>query len=151
LPHATPRDSDDATFSPVFLRFIKSVIQEAKMLSDRYEAQVGRAVARKISIPTKKLAKEILSYFLRNPQAADSLKGVAQWRLLEERVRRQVDATDAALQWLVKYGFLIRVSPCFTEPVYRLNAQKRGEAEQFLNSERKRARKRSGLNRAKGA
>lgn len=102
-----------------------------------------------ISTPTKKLAKEILHYFLRNPQAADSLKGVAQWRLLEERVHRQVEDTDAALHWLVEHGFLTRLAPRFTEPVYQLNAQKRGEAERFLARPKKRARKRSRMRRLK--
>jgi hypothetical protein len=89
-------------------------------------------VPRKISTPTEKLAKEILSYFLRNPQAADSLRGVAQWRLLEERVHRQVEDTDAALGWLVKQGFLTRVSPQWTEPVYKLNPDSRSRADEYL-------------------
>jgi hypothetical protein len=105
-------------------------------------------VPRKISTPTEKVAKEILSYFLRNPQAADSLKGVAQWRLLEEKVHRQVDDTDAALQWLVEEGFLTFVSPRFTEPLYQLNLQNREEAEEFL-ARKKRPRKRSEVRRVK--
>ena len=41
----------------------------------------------------KGIAKEILSYFLRNPQAADNLEGVARWRLLEQTVHRSVEET----------------------------------------------------------
>ena len=97
---------------------------------------------RKISTPAQQLAKEILSYFLRNPQAADSLKGVARWRLLEERVHRQIEDTDEALGWLVRNGFLVRVSPAFTEAVYQLNQESRPEAERFLSKTRKRTPKR---------
>jgi len=105
-------------------------------------------VARRISTPTEKLAKEILSYFMRNPQTADSLRGVAEWRLLEQRVHSQVEDTDLALQWLVEQGFLTRVSPRFTEPVYQLNSQNHGAAEQFL-ARKKRARRRSEVRRTK--
>lgn len=96
---------------------------------------------RKISTPTPELAKEILSYFLRNPQATDSLKGVARWRLLEERVHRQIEDTDEALGWLVRNSFLVRVSPAWTEAVYQLNQENRPEAERFLSKNKKRAQK----------
>ena len=105
-------------------------------------------MSRKVSTPTEKLAKEILSYFLRNPQAADSLKGVAEWRLLEEKVHQQVEDTHAALRWLVGHGFLTLVSPRFTEAVYQLNLQNRGEAEEFL-ARKKQPRKRIEKRRVK--
>jgi len=88
---------------------------------------------RKISTPTEDLAKEILSYFLCNPKAADSVKGVARWRLLEERVHRQIEDTEEALGWLVAHGFLVKVSPMWTEAVYQLNQDNRSEAERFLS------------------
>jgi len=87
------------------------------------------------------LAKEILSYFLRNPQAVDSLEGVTRWRLLEERVHRELEDTDLALSWLVDHGFLVRVSSQWTEAVYRLNEGTRGQAEQLLTETRKGKRK----------
>lgn len=85
------------------------------------------------STPTSELAREILSYFLRNPQAADSLEGVTRWRLLEERVHRELEDTDLALGWLVEHGFLVKISSQWSGPVYRLNETNRGDAEQFLN------------------
>lgn len=77
-------------------------------------------------------AREVLSYFFRNPQAADTLEGVARWRLLEETVRRGVAETEQALNWLVSEGYLTRVSTPYTEPVYELNRDERGRAEEFL-------------------
>jgi hypothetical protein len=96
---------------------------------------------REISTPTSKLAKEIMGHFLRNPQAADSLEGVTRWRLLEERVHRQLEDTDQALGWLVRRGFLVRVSSAWTEAVYKLNQENRSEAEQFLGKTKKGERK----------
>jgi hypothetical protein len=87
------------------------------------------------------LAKEILSYFLRNPQTADSLEGVTRWRLLEERVHRQLEDTDQALGWLVRQGFLVRVSSTWTEAVYQLNQENRSDAEQLLHKTAKDGRK----------
>jgi uncharacterized membrane protein YidH (DUF202 family) len=79
------------------------------------------------------MAKEVLRYFVHNPHAADSLEGVARWRLLEEAVRRHVEGTQLALTWLVAQGFLREVSSPGIGPIFSLNPEKRGEAERFLN------------------
>ncbi len=78
------------------------------------------------------LAKEILAYFLRNPQAIDSLEGVARWRLQGERIRQQVNDASAALDWLVERGFLQKISSPLATPVYRLNEANRSAVERFL-------------------
>lgn len=79
------------------------------------------------------VAKEILGYFLRNPQAADNLTGIARWRLLEEAVQRSVAKTEAALQWLLEQGYLRQVQIHGGEGVFSLNPEKRAEAESFLD------------------
>jgi hypothetical protein len=53
-----------------------------------------------------KMAREILRYFVRNPQATDSLEGMARWRLMDEAVRRKLDGTATALEWLMAQGCL---------------------------------------------
>jgi len=80
------------------------------------------------------MAKEILGYFLHNPQAADSLEGIARWRLLEEAVQRRVESTDQALTWLVAHGFLRKVSTAGTGAIFSLNRERQAEAERFLRS-----------------
>ena len=67
---------------------------------------------------------------MRNPKAADSLKGIANWRLQEERVHETVEDTERALQWLLKEGFVLQESS--TQPFYRLNPEMRERAEQLL-------------------
>ena len=76
--------------------------------------------------------REVLNYFLRNPQAADSLEGIARWRLLEEAVRRKVDETQRALAWLVSCDFLTVTVVAGAEPIFCLNPDKLAEAEAFL-------------------
>ena len=83
------------------------------------------------------LAREILGYFLRNPQAADSLTGIARWRLLEEAVQRSVARTEDALQWLLKQGYLRQVQMKGTEAIFCLNPEKRSEARLFLEQKQR--------------
>jgi hypothetical protein len=83
------------------------------------------------------VAREILGYFLRNPEAADSLTGIARWRLLEEAVQRSVARTEAALQWLLEQGYLRQVQMRGTEGIFCLNPEKRTEAELFLEQKQR--------------
>lgn len=78
------------------------------------------------------MAGEILSYFLRNPEAADNLVGIARWRLLEETVHQTVAATESAIRWLLAQGYLQEVPVPGTEHIFQLNPEKRKDAELFL-------------------
>ncbi len=80
------------------------------------------------------MAKEIVSYFLRNPSAADTLEGIARWRLLDERIHQSVRMTEAALRSLVKAGLLLAERTKSAGIIYHLNRNKRNEAENFLKS-----------------
>ena len=53
------------------------------------------------------VAEAVMSYFRHHPRAADSLEGIARWRLLEERAHLQIEATARALRWLVARGQLV--------------------------------------------
>jgi hypothetical protein len=79
-------------------------------------------------------AREVLEYFLEHPAAEDSLHGIARWRLLEDRARREVATTDHALRWLVDKGFLLERSSSSSDPTFRLNARKAAEAENVVRS-----------------
>ena len=82
------------------------------------------------------MAKEILSYFLRNPHAADSLEGIASWRLLEETIHRRVEDARRALDWLVAEGYLKEMVSGGTAPLYSLDQEKRREAQLLSADER---------------
>jgi hypothetical protein len=69
------------------------------------------------------IAEEILGYFMRNPNAADNLEGIARWRLLEQVVYRTLDETQEAVEWLVKQGALLETPTTGFGPVFRLNAR----------------------------
>ncbi|HXI27440.1 MAG TPA: hypothetical protein VNG89_03435 [Vicinamibacterales bacterium] len=80
-----------------------------------------------------RLTKEILSYFLRHPDAADDLEGVAHWRLLEEAIHRRIDETREALDWLVSEGLLSETRTA-QGPLFSLNPVNREQAETLISS-----------------
>jgi len=83
---------------------------------------------------TTEMAREILRYFVRNPQAVDSLEGIARWRLMDEIVRRKLDETEAGLEWLVAHDYLTSSLSPGGIAIYRLNAERIDEARHFLES-----------------
>ena len=62
--------------------------------------------------------------------------GIARWRFLEEFVQRSVAATDQGLSRLVAQGYLREEDVPGQGRVFRLNPDKRVEAERYLNASR---------------
>jgi DNA-binding PadR family transcriptional regulator len=79
--------------------------------------------------------KQILNYFLRNSKAADTLEGIARWRLLEEQVHRSFQQTESALAWLVEQGFL-EVETVGSRRIFRLAPQGQEKTARFLAGEK---------------
>lgn len=84
-----------------------------------------------------RVAKDILRYFLRNPGAVDSLKEIARWRLMQEEVRRSVDETQQALEWLTEVGYVSEESRTGAESIYQLNPARLAEAASFIEDDSK--------------
>jgi hypothetical protein len=87
------------------------------------------------SVSDAEVVEQILSYFLRNPNAADSLEAIAHWRLLEECAHRSFQKTEAALHWLVTQGFLLEVWVVGSARIFRMDPGRRTEAVQFLEKQ----------------
>jgi hypothetical protein len=58
------------------------------------------------------VTKQIVSYFLRNPNAADTLEGIARWRLLEERIHQKYPAYRAGRKVTRRNGTTARRTEC---------------------------------------
>jgi hypothetical protein len=80
----------------------------------------------------KSAARRIVSYFVRNPLAVDSLEGIARWRLLEEQIHQTVLMTEKALRWLVEMELLVAEHSASAGTLYHLNELRRHEAEKFV-------------------
>ncbi|MGA3132241.1 MAG: hypothetical protein ABSD59_15650 [Terracidiphilus sp.] len=79
------------------------------------------------------VAKDILRYFLRNPEAVDSLTEIARWRLMQEMVQRSVEETREALTWLTEEGYLREEKRAGTESLFQLNRARLNEAAEFVS------------------
>jgi hypothetical protein len=79
----------------------------------------------------------VLAYFLRNPAAADSLEGIARWRVHQEIVPALVGQVSQALAWLVEERLLLREDRMGGPPTFRLDPARARDARQLLlNMER---------------
>ena len=68
------------------------------------------------------VAKQILRYFSRNPEATDTLEGVARWRLLDETIQSNLETVMRVMAWLVSEGVLVKESRPGSAPLFRLNS-----------------------------
>jgi hypothetical protein len=68
------------------------------------------------------LAEAILEYLSEYPHAMDTLEGIAEWWVMREQVRVEVDALVRVLQQLTKDGLLEEIGPD-DNPRYRLRSQ----------------------------
>ena len=78
------------------------------------------------------VAREILRFYLRNPEAADSVEGLARWRLLDERIFSTLDQIARTVAWLVAHDFLVKERTSPLREVFRLNESEREKIETFL-------------------
>jgi len=81
------------------------------------------------------VVRDVMRYFLQHPAAADTLEGIARWRLAAIQVQDVVDETNVALKDLVDRGILgeIRVSGAPT--LFRLNPSRTADARELLEGE----------------
>jgi predicted transcriptional regulator len=84
------------------------------------------------------LARDILDYLMRHPDAKDTVEGITQWWLLEQRIQRTLPEVEAALAELVERGLVNRYQQRDGRIRYRWSRQNEAERRQWLNSRRTR-------------
>jgi len=77
------------------------------------------------------VARDILRYFLRNPEAADTVEGVARWRLVDEQIYRSLGRVNRAMAWLVSQGLLVKEEVA-NSTIFHLNQNALRKIERFL-------------------
>lgn len=83
--------------------------------------------------PLSDVARQVLSYFVAHPQAADDVEGIAHWRLLDELARVAVEDTARAVDELVSCGLLTCDRSESARPRFRLNRAQAVAAAQMLS------------------
>ena len=78
------------------------------------------------------VVRDVLRYFTRNPEAADSVEGVARWRLVDQAIHNNLERVARAVAWLVSKELLVEESTSPSTLVVRLNKQRLGQIERFL-------------------
>jgi hypothetical protein len=78
------------------------------------------------------VARRILRYLQANPQAKDTLEGIVEWWLLQERIEEAVDWVSKAITWLVTNGYLLEKKISGSKTLYEINPSKRDEIVEFL-------------------
>jgi len=79
-----------------------------------------------------RVAHEILAYLVEHPDAQDTLEGIVQWWLLEQRIKRQTAKVKEALAELVAKGLVLERKGKNARIYYRINRRKYGEIRALL-------------------
>lgn len=86
-----------------------------------------------MSIPNAEAAvRDVVRYFVEHPESADSLEGIARWRLLERRLHETVHETAEAVEWLVGRGYLQAIDTPGGRLLYRLPPERVNDAARLL-------------------
>ena len=113
------------------------------------------------------VVRDVLRYFVRNPEAADTIEGVARWRLLDQKIHDNLREVTRAIAWLVANGLLAEdrlpaslgrsdqdVQPRpkahaqeeqkHVKSLFRLNKEATRQIERFLQQKTSKGKKKSG-------
>lgn len=80
----------------------------------------------------RSVADEILAYLIEHPEAQDTLEGITEWWLLEQRIRGAVADVDVALHELVANELLLSRQCAEGRVYYGLNRAKEREIRRHL-------------------
>lgn len=69
----------------------------------------------------KRVYHDILAYLLENPDAGDTLDGIVEWWLLNQRIRFETQTVSQAVAKLVADGLIIEQRGPDSRIIYRAN------------------------------
>jgi len=76
--------------------------------------------------------RQVLRFFLTNPDTSDTAEGVARWRLLDDIIYRAVDETESILKDLVALGYLEEIDTPGVQRLYRLRRDAAEKAAEYI-------------------
>jgi hypothetical protein len=88
------------------------------------------------------IASDILAYLDEHPQAQDTLEGIAQWWLMEQRIKQVISGVRSALSELVHEGLVLEYEGADGQARYGVNLEKRAQIRARLKQGIRRSKKR---------
>lgn len=88
------------------------------------------------------IASDILAYLVEHPQAQDTLEGIAQWWLMEQRIKQVISEVKSAIEELVREGLVLEHEGADGQARYGINLEKRTQIRARLKQGKRRPRKR---------
>jgi hypothetical protein len=85
--------------------------------------------------PKRQAARDILTYFLKHPEAQDTAEGIAEWWILEQEIQRRLDEVQQALQSLTEEGLLLSRRPAEAKTLYGVNPERLSDIQRFLSED----------------
>lgn len=77
--------------------------------------------------PARQVYRQILAYWERNPNAGDTVEGIAAWWVAEQRLSESVELVQACLEQMVTEALVLALPGPDGRRHYRLNTQKQQE------------------------
>lgn len=80
------------------------------------------------------VAQDILSYLVENKTAEDTIDGIVEWWLMQERIKRRTKEVRKALDELLSENLIIARESKDSKIYYRINPRKIEEIETLLKA-----------------
>ena len=74
-------------------------------------------------MPKEEVARDILAYLIGHPGAQDTLEGIVEWWLWEQRIRHQMAIVQEALSDLVAENLVLKRQGKDSRTHYRINGR----------------------------
>lgn len=87
------------------------------------------------------LSQAILRYLVRHPNAQDTLEGISEWWILEDRIIQKYAEVQEALTFLVGQGFVLEKRIPNAGVFYCLNIEKKRQIEKLVATKKNQAGK----------
>ena len=71
------------------------------------------------------ISQEILEYLRKHPEVSDTLEGITEWWLLNQRIYSETKKVQEAVSILVEEGWLVAIKGKDSKVRYRLSRQKK--------------------------
>lgn len=91
-----------------------------------------RRIACMCKTAKREIERDILAYLTRNPSAEDTVEGIVEWWLLDQRIRSESERAKQALAELVSKGLVLERAGRDARCRYRVNAERLKEIKKLL-------------------